>query len=189
MKRIKCITRCTMAGLFLLGLVAVAGCTGHKVQVQTYPPENIIHVDQLRMRSDMQRLNTLVFYVDKGDTIPLALSMDSEIIAFKQEQIDLVAKQRLYFRVCVPDHLSENELSELGQIDARTLNHWSEKRRSEFLKKYTLYISKDAVRWAPFSSISALREVLGYNEGRVAFSMAAGLDHGVGASLSVKTVR
>lgn len=189
MKRNDRTVRCIVAGLVLMVVTATSGCSSHGVQVRSYPPEDIIHMDQLKMQGDIKRLNDLVFYVDKGETIPLALSMDSEFMTFKQGQVDIVAKQRLYFRVQVPGNLSQHELNQLKDIDARTLNQWSDEQRRAFVKRHMVYISRDCARWAAISSIPALREVLGYKMGKVSFSMTAGTTHGVAASLNIKTVR
>jgi len=175
--------------LVIIMAMAMTGCSGNKVLVKAYPADHIIPMDRLTPLNDTKRLKDCIFYVDKGGTIPLAISMESDFMAIKQEQVDLVAKRRLYFRIHMPEHLSESELAELEKFDAQTLSRWSDEKRRAFLKKYMLYVSMDAVHWAPLSSIHALREVLGYRRGTVSFTMAAGSERGVGASLIVLTVR
>lgn len=189
MKRIEAMAQCTRLCVLCLLATVLAGCSGHKVSILTYPHENIVPMRLWKELDTAASLNNRVFYVDKGETIPLALSMESDFMAFKQERIDLVAKQRLYFRVRIPETLSASEVAEANRIDAQTLSRWSDDDKRDFFKKYMLYISKDAVHWAPISSIPALREVLGYRMGTVSFTMAAGSEHGVGASLVVRTVR
>lgn len=175
--------------LFLIAIIALTGCSSHKVLVKSYQPEKIIHFHQLMMQDDTKKLGDYAAYVEKGDTIPLALSIDTDFMTFKQDQIDIVAKQRLYFMAKMPDNLAEDELDKIQKIDAQTLSQWSDAKRKAFFKKYMLYLSTDAVHWAPLTSVKALREVLGYRVGIVSFSMAASTTDGLGASLNIKTLK
>ena len=182
-------TRVAVNLLFLIAILALTGCSSHNVLVKSYQPEKIVHMRQLMMQDDTKSLGNYAAYVEKGDTIPLALSMDTDFMAFKQGQIDIVAKKRIYFMVKMPDHLAEDELAKIKNIDAQTLSQWSEAERKAFFKKYMLYLSTDAVHWAPLSSVKALREVLGYRAGTVSFGMAASTTNGLGASLNIRTVK
>ncbi|MFW9845746.1 MAG: hypothetical protein ACFFD6_03275, partial [Candidatus Thorarchaeota archaeon] len=69
-------------------------------------PGNLLHFSELKGWDETRSLNNYVAYVDKGDIIPLAISMDTDFMEFKQNQIELVAKKKLYFRVKMPDNLS-----------------------------------------------------------------------------------
>jgi hypothetical protein len=175
--------------LFLIATIALVACSSHKVLVKSYQPEKIVHMRQLMMQDDTKSLGDYAAYVEKGDTIPLALSLDTDFMTFKQDQIDIVAKKRLYFMIQMPDNLAEDELAKIKKIDAQTLSQWSDAKRKAFFKKYMLYLSTDAVHWAPLSSVKALREVLGYRAGTVSFGMAASTTNGLGASLNIKTVK
>jgi hypothetical protein len=52
-----------------------------------------------------------------------------------------------------------------------------------------LFISKDGVHWAPLSGGKAVKEVLGYKEGRFSLGMMAGQSEGLGASLDIRIVK
>lgn len=178
-----------VTALALCGLTLVAGCSGQKVLVRSYPPENMIHMDQLKTLGNVRELNRYIIYVNKGDVIPLALSLESEFMDLKQGKVDIIAKQRLYFMVRIPENISQDELNQLSKIDAQTMNQWSDDQRRAFFKNYMIYISRDALRWAPLSSVAATREVLGYKKGLISFGLAASTQSGLGASLCIKTIQ
>lgn len=174
----------------LVGLLAtLSNCACNTVLTQSFSQEKIIHYSQLKTLGETADPNEYVVYVNKGDTIPLALSMDTDFMEFKQDHVDLVAKQKLYFRVKTPKNLSAAEMEKLSHLDARSISEMSSEQRAELLREYMLYVSRDAVHWAPLYGSKAYREVLGFKEGSFSFGVMASDTKGVGVSLDIRTVK
>ena len=182
--------RCAgLAGLFFALTVTMAGCASPGVLTKPSDPGSILHFSEVKNWDETRNMNNQVFYVNQGETLPLSLSIDSDFMALKQDHIDIVAKEKLYFMVKMPGDLSIDELKRLNAMDAQRLNDMDDAQRKAFLKDYMIYLSKDAVRWAPLNSSRALKEVLGFSSGRISFGMMFSTTKGVGASLGLETVK
>jgi hypothetical protein len=123
------------------------------------------------------------------DFIPLAIFMDTDFIEFKQNQIELVAKKKLYYRVKMPDNLSKEELAKLNKITAQGVSEWNSDQKKAFFKNYILYVSIDAIHWAPLYGKNALNEILGYKMGKASFGTKVSTIDGMGAVLDIKTLK
>ena len=178
-----------LTGLFLIMVSSMAGCSGHKILVRPFAPENIFHVSELKDWKDVANLNNCVFYLNKGDSVPLRLSMDTDFMEFKQDRIDLVAKEKLYFMIKIPENLSADELAHLKKLNARSFSKMSARQRAAFLKDYMLFVSKDAQHWAPLYGSKAYRQILGFKKGLLSFGIMASATDGLGASLDIRTVK
>lgn len=178
-----------LSGLFLLMVLSMAGCSSQKILVRPFRSENIFHISQLKNWKDAAKLNNCVFYLNKGDSFPLMLSMDTDFMELKQDRIDLVAKQKLYFMIKMPENLGTDELARLRKLDARSFSMMSAHQRAAFLKDYMLFVSKDAQHWAPLYGSKAYRRILGFKKGMVSFAIMAGNNDGLGASLDIRTVK
>jgi hypothetical protein len=178
-----------LAGMVLSAVLAVAGCAGHTVLVKPASAEKMIHYSELKGWDEAVNLNGYVIYVNEGDTIPLKISMQSDFMAFKQDRVDLVAKQKLYFMIKMPQELTAEKLARLNQMDFEHLSKMSRKQMSAFLKEYMLYVSKDARHWAPLYGSRAYRKVLGFKEGLIHFAVMAGTNDGLEANLGIETIK
>jgi len=156
--------------------------------VRSFEPEHVIHHSRLKQWDKTENLNDYAVFIDKGETIPLAIELDTDFAAFKQGKIDIVAKKKLYFIIKVPQDLSEAQLAELNSVDAKSVSQWSDEQRRAFLKNYQLYISTDAEHWAPLNNLNAVRKILGYKAGTLSLGMKASTAEGLGASLYIKTI-
>ena len=83
MKRIDRVIRFVNFGLLIIMATGMGGCSRYNVSIKAYPPEKIIPMAQLKIYDGAKRLSSFVFYFDEGETIPLALSMESDFITFK----------------------------------------------------------------------------------------------------------
>ncbi|MFH2044196.1 MAG: hypothetical protein ABIK92_03500 [Pseudomonadota bacterium] len=175
--------------IFTSLIFAFTGCASNRVQTKPYSPEKTMHYSQLKSYDETRNLNGYVFYVNEGETIPLKLSMEADFMDFKQDQIDIVAKQKLYFMIEMPENLSADELSKLNKLNARSFSKMSNAQRADFLKDYMLYVSKDAIHWAPLFGSRAYRNVLGFKAGLLSFAILANTADGLGASLDIRTVK
>lgn len=180
-----CIQSLIVASLSMI----FTGCAINRVQTKSYSSEKIIHYTQLKSYGETRNLNNCVFYVNKGESIPLKLSMETDFMDFKQDQIDIIAKQKLYFMIEMPENLSVDELAKLNKLNARSFSKMSKAERAAFLKEYMLYVSKDAVHWAPLFGSRAYREVLDFKAGLFSFAILASTTDGLGASLDIRTVK
>lgn len=188
MKTSKRENRGLQAWIVLFVVIVVTSCAGNKILTRPSAPNQLIHYSELKGMDETRNLNNCVFYVNKGESIPLKLSMETDFMEFKQDQVDIIAKQRLYFMIKMPENLSANELAKLNQLDARSFSEMSGAQRAAFLKNYMLYVSKDAVRWAPLYGSRAYREVLGFKKGLLSFGILASTGDGLKASLDIRTV-
>jgi hypothetical protein len=178
-----------LAILMINATITLNACSAHKVLTKPTEPGNVHHFTELKGWDETKSLNNYVAYVDKGDIIPLAIFMDTDFMEFKQNQIELVAKKKLYFRVKMPDNLSKEVLAKLNKTTAHGVSEWSSDQKKAFLKNYILYVSIDAIHWAPLYGKNALKEVLGYKMGKVSFGMKVSTIDGMGAVLNIKTVK
>jgi len=130
-----------------------------------------------------------VVYLDKGDTFPLELSLDTSIIGIADQKIDMVAKQRLFFMLKMSEDLSKEELAELENLNKEKLSEMSESDKRKLFENFMLYISKDAVAWAPVADIKAIKKVFGSKGGAISFGMGMSSKKGIWSSLGIKEVK
>lgn len=175
--------------LSALSLIAVMGCSGHKVLTKPTDPQKMLHFSELKNWDETKSLNNHVLYVDKGDSIPLAVSLTTDFLKFKQPQMELVAKKKLYFRIQMPDNLTKEEMARLNQITARGIAKMPAAEMKSFFDDYMLYLSTDARHWAPINSKNVIKEVLDFKMGTMSAGLKASTTDGLGASLSIQTVR
>ena len=178
-----------LAGLFFAMTVSLAGCAAPSIMTKSFEPNRFMHFSEVKKWDETKSLNNQVFYVNQGETLPLSLSIDSDFMAVKQDHIDIVAKEKIYFTVKMPSDLSMAELKKLNTTDAQSLSEMDNDQRRAFFKDYMIYVSKDAQHWAPMNDGKALKKVLGFRSGRVSFGMMASTTKGLGASLDLKTVK
>lgn len=189
MKKSNWQTHFILTGLFLIATAAMSGCAGHKVLTMPAEPQKMLHFSDLKNWDETMSLNHYVIYLNKGDTFPLKLSLDTDFMGFKQDRVDIVAKQKLYFMIEMPENLPPEELAELNKLDADRFAEMSADQKKDFFKKFKLYVSKDALHWAPMHRPKAMREVMGYKSGTVSLGMMASTTEGLVASLIIKTIK
>lgn len=180
---------CIQTWIVLSIVITLTSCAGNRLLTKPSSSDKIIHYSQLKSWDETRNLNNYVVYVNKGETIPLKISMETDFMDFKQDQIDIVAKQKLYFMIKMPENLSTEELAKLNKLNARSFSEMSNKQRAEFLKDYMLYVSKDAIHWAPLYGSKAYREVLDFKAGLLSLAIMANTTDGLGVSLDIRTVK
>ena len=188
MNMIRLKNHCILVGLALSVVWAITGCAGQRVLIKQAGAEKIIHYSELNGWDETKNLNGYVIYVNEGETIPIKLSMESEFMDFKQDQIDVIAKQKLYFMIKMPEDLTTEELARLEDLEAGHFSKMSRSEKSAFFKDYMLYVSRDATHWAPLYGSRAYRKVLGFRQGLIHFGLMAGPSHGLEANLEIETV-
>jgi hypothetical protein len=178
-----------LAGVVLAAMLVVAGCAGHKVLVKTVSPGKMIHYSELQGWDETKSLNGHVIYINAGETIPLKITMESDFMAFKQDHVDLVAKQKLYFMIKMPENLSDEGLARINTLTGRDVANMSDRQRKTFFQDYMLYLSRDAAHWAPLYGSRAYRKVLGFKEGTISLGLMAGTRDGLAANLGIRTIK
>ena len=176
--------------VFVLALVLLmTGCVSSKVLTKPSSAEKMIHYSELPTLGESINLNNYVLYVNAGESIPLKISMETDFMEFGQDHVDIVAKQKLYFMIKMPEDLTSEELARLSKLEARDFSEMTPRQRRKFMKNYMLFVSKDAEHWAPLYGSKAYRQVLGFRGGMLSFGVMASTTDGLGASLDIRTVK
>jgi hypothetical protein len=170
----------------LLLLLLAAGCSGNNIVVRKFDSAHVRQCRELQKLDNMADLKNYAGYLDKGDTFPLALNVDNNIIGVSQKSIDMVMKQKLYFMVKMPENPTKEELEKLENFD---WNSMSKSEQEKFFERYMLYVSVDAEHWAPMYDGKALKHVLGIKSGTLSFGIGMDKKEGVKSVLTVKTER
>jgi len=173
----------------LILIFVMGGCAGTNIISKAFKPENIVHYSRLGKLESIPDLNNHAVYLDKGDTFPLELSLDTHIIGIEDRKIDVAAKQKLFFMVKIPENLSEEELAELENLNREKLSKMSESDKRKVFENFMLYISKDAVTWAPVADIESIKKIFGSKGGAISFGMGMSSKKGIWSRLSVKEVK
>ena len=151
----------------------VVGCANQRIIHQEYKPEQKIHYSQMET---IENISNYVFYLDEGDTIPLQLTLDSELVDIAEWKCDLILKQKVYFRLKIPE----------GMQDINTLQ-MSENEKLMFLRNIMIYLSSDAEKWVPYTDISAAGKAFGIKGGSISFGMGISEQNAIDIFLNVKT--
>ena len=174
--------------ILLIMLVTVFGCAQQHIVQKEFDPNRIRPLNELNTLNDISDLNNWVGYLDKGDSVPLKLSLESEWLGIRQDHVDLVAKRRIYFRITVPEDIPVERLEKILDLDVDTLSAMSNDERAQLFKDVMLYLSRDAVRWAPLNDRGALKEVFEIKGGTLSAGMGINDVEGAWIALSVKAL-
>jgi hypothetical protein len=159
----------------LILLITIFGCTKQSIIVQDFTTEQIIHCSQMK---NIENISGSVFYLNKGDIIPLKVTLDSEVVDIVNEEIDVILNQKVYFRIGIPEDIeAENNLK------------MSEENTKDVFKFIMIYLSLDAKSWVPYTDIKAVKTVFGIQGGSVSFGMGLTKEEGVRIFLNAKTTR
>jgi hypothetical protein len=162
----------TVNAVALLALLA-AGCASKATFVKSVDPSDMIHCSQV---SEAQlasgKKGTLVFYLNKGDTVPLMLSVQTSLVEPVSEKIDLVLLRKVYFMIVTPEMPA-------GDID--------EQQKMKLMRKMKIYASSDAKNWALVRNRNALKKIFGWDKGYLSFGFGITKEQGVHATLGLGT--
>ena len=159
----------------LMLLIIIAGCTKQSIILQGFKTEQIIHCSQME---NIEKISNYVIYLNKGDKIPLKITLDSEVIDIENEEIDVILKQKVYFRLKLPEG-----------INAENKSIISEEKKQRFFKSFMIYLSSDAKSWVPYTDIKAVKKVFGIQGGSVSFGMGITKEDGLRIFLNAKTTK
>ncbi len=151
--------------LFIM-MVIFSGCSTTKpaIMQKQFDEKRIVHYSELKnFGDDVVFPSGYVFYINSGEIIPLKLKFDNELLGIRQNEIELVAKQKLYF------------VFDNSRNSGKPQTDW------EF------YISRDGLNWASVKDIESLRTMLGAEKGSLSIGMGMEKQKGLWAELAVKT--
>jgi len=160
---------------FLMLMVIIVGCAKPSIIFQEFKTEQIIHYSQMK---DIENISSYVFYLNKGDKIPLKMTLDSEILDIANEEINLTLKQKVYFRLRMPEGINTENNAAM-----------SEEEKQRIIKNIKIYLSSDAKRWALYTDIKAVEQAFGIKGGSVSFGMGITKEDGIRIVLNAKTNR
>lgn len=127
---------------------------------------------------NFENISDYIIYLNKGDRIPLRITLDSEFIDIDNEEINFILKQKIYFRLRIPE-----------DIDAENNTKISEENKQEFFKNFMIYLSSDAKSWVPYTDINAVKKVFGIQVGSVSFGVGITKEDGLRIFLNAKTTK
>ena len=159
----------------LIMVSIILGCANQRIIYQEYKPEQKIHCSQIK---NIENISNYVIYLKKGDKIPLKITFDSEVIDIDNEEINLILKQKVYFRLRIPEG-----------ITAENITAMNEENKQKFFKNFMIYLSLDAKSWAPYTDIKAVKKVFGMQGGSVSFGMGITKQDGLRIFLNAKTTK
>lgn len=162
------------SNVFIITLVLIS-CAKPNIINQRFEPEKIVHVSKIE---NIDNIYDYVVFLDKGDTLPLNLSLDSKILDLADDTINLVLKKKIYLRMELPETLKNDKMSSMNEED-----------RKKYLRIAKIFISPDAVRWAPLMDrkvVESVKELFGIKGGSFAAGIGISNEEGVDAFLKVK---
>jgi hypothetical protein len=160
----------------ILAMVSIIiGCANQRIIYQEYKPEQKIHYSQMK---NIENISDYAIYLDKGDKIPVKMTLDSELVDIADWECDLILKQKVYFRLKIPEGLQDiNKLP------------MSKNEKQMFLKNILIYLSPDAEKWIHYTDISATAKAFGIKGGSISFGMGISKQDAINIFLNVKTNR
>ena len=156
-------------------LIIIVGCTKQSIILHDFRTEQIIHCSQIE---NIENISNYAIYLNKGDKIPLKMTLDSEVLDIANEEINLILKQKVYLRLRIPE-----------DINAENKSTMSEEDKQKFFKNFMIYLSSDAKSWAPYTDIKAVKKVFGIQGGSVSFGMGITKEDGIRIFLNAKTTK
>ncbi|MFW5808086.1 MAG: hypothetical protein ACOCWH_03425 [Spirochaetota bacterium] len=155
--------------IFLLGIVVVpASCMDESfVIVEQVDPQSMIHYSTIESFQEISSSSDrYIIYFKKGDTIPLHITLNNDYVETRNKSIDIVAKRTIYFMI-----------QDLERSMESTAYHITRNSR--------IYVSFDAVRWAPVHDGDALKELSGIEREDVSFGFRVTDREGVTSQLVI----
>lgn len=157
----------------LMMLSMVIGCANQRIIHQEYTPAQTIHYSRME---NIENVSAYAFYLDKGDRIPVKMTVDSDLFDIADWQCELILKQRVYFRFKLPEGIhAVNELP------------MSPNEKRMLLKSIMIYLSPDAEKWSPYRDIRAVSNMFGIKGGSISFGMGITKQDGINIFLNAKT--
>lgn len=161
------------------------GCAREHVFQQQFADDRFIHMAQIQELEKVEDIDNYVYYLDKGDTIPLKLLLDSEVMEFAEEEINISLKKKIFFRCDTSTHLTERDKEILYSLTAETMVAMDDGELEKLLKNIRFFISTDGNSWALLTDMRGLKQVLGFDHGQLELGMGMNKDEGMWLMISL----
>ena len=99
-------------------MTIIVGCAKSNIIFKDFKTDQIIHYSQMK---NIKTISNYVVYLNKGDKIPLKMTLDSEILDIANEEINLILKQKVYFRLRMPDGINSKRISAMSEENKQKL--------------------------------------------------------------------
>ncbi len=162
--------RIIFAILCFMLTIPIFSCAKPKTVLEDTRPDSLIHYSQ---RDTVDNLADYVVYLNKGDKIPIKMTMDSDVFGISDDVIHLILKQKLYFKINLPDDANKKEMTK--------------EEKQVFLRDVRIYLSPDARQWAPHTDLKSVESLFGLKGGQLSLGMQYDTSQGLGIFLKVKT--
>ncbi len=170
-----------------LFLPALGGCAGPGVVVKRFDEKHIVSIADYR-KLDMRQAGEYAACLGKDESFPLELTVNDDNFEIRQKSVDVVSKQRLCLMSKVPEDLTSEEMALIENAAVDWLMSLPDAEKERYLRRFMIYVSRNAVTWAPLANPAALRAVLGYKGGSMSFGLGLGKKDGLKATLNITTV-
>ena len=151
--------------ILLITLIITVGCAKPKIIYQDYKPEQIFHYTQIR---NVDNLADSIIYLNAGDKIPLKMSINSELADIAYDDIHLILKQKVFFRIKFQEGFDIDEAAALNEKD-----------KIKIARNLIIYISPDSKRWASYTDLKAVEQIFGIKGGSFSFGMGLTKEEGL----------
>jgi hypothetical protein len=172
--------------VILVPFLLVMGCAQTSVVVKEFPGDHIIHFNAFQKLDDPAIMDTYSVYLEKGDTFPLEISLNSDLIGFSEKKVNMVVKDRVYFRVKMPADITKEKLAELKNLSRETVSAMSDSDRQELFKDFMVYVSKDGTHWAACNDMAAIKGLFGIKGGSISLGMGMNEKDGIWSFLNIE---
>jgi hypothetical protein len=117
--------------------------------------------------------------------VPIKLNLDCRLLGFKEEQVHLAVKQRIYFRIELVDGHSLSRLEKLMALTPETRAELPREELEELIKGINFYLSSDTRSWARATDPKAIKEIFGLGQGELSLGMSMDKVEGLWLMMSV----
>jgi hypothetical protein len=173
--------------LFILFIIV--SCSRPHTITKEINPENIIHYSQLSKLEKFSDLRSYAVYLDKGDRFPLYLTIDTNTLVIPEKMIEVEAKRKLFFMLAIPENLSDEEIDELNKSSDKEKSEIVISGDTKLLEQHMIYVSKDAIEWAPINDFDALKDVFDSKGGSLSLGVGVTPKTGISSHLEIKEDR
>lgn len=170
--------------VFLCMLVAaMTGCA----RPATPPPEpaRILPLESYRQLQRVEDIAASVGFLEAGTQIPVRLQVDSPWLGLEEQQIQLLLKRRIYFRVVLPGDYTQEQLDSLRQ---KLEGDHQEAELGGLLRGVMLLLGRDPGHLAPLTDGTALKEAFDIRDGLMSAGLGLNTTEGLSLTLSLKTL-
>lgn len=176
--------RATVIVAFLFSLL---GCAQHHLVRESFSQDRIYPLNEFNALKEPADIFGSVAYLQPGDKIPFKVSLESDWFGIERGKVELVAKRKIYFRITLPKDISRERMQKLANLSDQELLAMNQPQIAALFNGVMLYLSKDAVNWAPINDKKALKEAFDIKGGTLTAGMGMNEAEGPWLALRVTT--